>query len=250
MHVGSNCVLVAPVTIGAGGTVGGGSVVEQGSRARGAHGERGRGADRASRTGLGSRTEEAQGLSRLASGRLAGIGSRVSNFARLTVKKAFTLRTLASAREEALRQRLVPRHVAARSPPARSRGRARRASTAAPRRRRSRVASKASRRVGVLPVERDLDQRLQSRGRAQRGASGDRMATWRSITPAARSRFTRRRQVSVARCWWSAARCWFDLRGVVLPAASSTLQVGGVQAHVFLDSTITGEILLKYFIHI
>ena len=27
MHVGSNCVLVAPVTIGAGGTVGGGSTI-------------------------------------------------------------------------------------------------------------------------------------------------------------------------------------------------------------------------------
>ena len=27
MHIGSNCVLVAPVTIGAGGTVGGGSTV-------------------------------------------------------------------------------------------------------------------------------------------------------------------------------------------------------------------------------
>jgi bifunctional UDP-N-acetylglucosamine pyrophosphorylase/glucosamine-1-phosphate N-acetyltransferase len=29
VHVGSNCVLVAPVTIGAGGTVGGGSTVTQ-----------------------------------------------------------------------------------------------------------------------------------------------------------------------------------------------------------------------------
>ena len=27
MHIGSNCVLVAPVTIGAGGTVGGGSTI-------------------------------------------------------------------------------------------------------------------------------------------------------------------------------------------------------------------------------
>ena len=27
VHVGSNCVLIAPVTIGAGGTVGGGSVI-------------------------------------------------------------------------------------------------------------------------------------------------------------------------------------------------------------------------------
>ena len=27
MHVGSNCVLIAPVTIGAGGTVGGGSTI-------------------------------------------------------------------------------------------------------------------------------------------------------------------------------------------------------------------------------
>ena len=27
MHVGSNCVLVAPITLGAGGTVGGGSTV-------------------------------------------------------------------------------------------------------------------------------------------------------------------------------------------------------------------------------
>ena len=27
MHVGSNCVLIAPVTIGAGGTIGGGSTV-------------------------------------------------------------------------------------------------------------------------------------------------------------------------------------------------------------------------------
>ena len=27
MHVGSNCVLVAPVTIGAGGTIGGGSTI-------------------------------------------------------------------------------------------------------------------------------------------------------------------------------------------------------------------------------
>ena len=27
MHVGSNCVLVAPVTLGAGGTVGGGSTI-------------------------------------------------------------------------------------------------------------------------------------------------------------------------------------------------------------------------------
>ena len=29
MHVGSNCVLIAPVTIGAGGTIGGGSTISK-----------------------------------------------------------------------------------------------------------------------------------------------------------------------------------------------------------------------------
>jgi len=33
VHVGSNCVLVAPVTIGAGGTVGGGSAITKNTEA-------------------------------------------------------------------------------------------------------------------------------------------------------------------------------------------------------------------------
>jgi len=101
VHVGSNCVLIAPVTIGSGGTVGGGSTISK-STEPGAlvwH--------VASKSALpiGSvpkkRPSPASKSADLAvflrpQGKALGNGISVPNLARLRLKKAFTFRTLAS----------------------------------------------------------------------------------------------------------------------------------------------------------
>ena len=100
--MGSNCVLVAPVTIGAGGTIGGGSTVTKSTEPGALTIARAR---QASFAELAAAEEGAQRLKRPIRGRhprpdrrqrQSGSGTRGANFARLTLKKAFTLRTLAS----------------------------------------------------------------------------------------------------------------------------------------------------------
>jgi hypothetical protein len=61
VHVGSNCVLVAPITIGAGGTIGGGSTVNKSTRAGRADGGAGQAGELSE---LEAAAEEAEGLRR------------------------------------------------------------------------------------------------------------------------------------------------------------------------------------------
>ena len=59
--------------------------------------------------------------------------------------------------------------------------------------------------LGALPVERDLDDR---RAGPAPSARGDKMATWRSITPAVDQARTRRSAVA-GETWAASASSWF-----------------------------------------
>ncbi len=101
VHVGSNCVLVAPVTIGAGGTVGGGSTVTKSTEPGALTVARARAGQLFE---LAATAEGAEGLT--------GSGTRGRELRALQAEEGLDVAHVGVAGEEALRQRLVAGHVA------------------------------------------------------------------------------------------------------------------------------------------
>jgi hypothetical protein len=179
VHVGSNCVLVAPVTIGAGGTIGGGSTVNKSTEPGALTVARGK---QVSFPELEAAAEEAQGLTAVFERGASGPAAPRVELARLRLKNGLHVAHVGIGGEQALRQRAVVRHVA-RAHHQHEVGAGRDAPALLHRVVGDHAGLEGVERGGVLPVQRDLDHRLQSVAEHRGQPVGRGSATWRSMRP-------------------------------------------------------------------